>query len=337
MRIGLRNIALFLILLFTLNAKSQIVDTVCASYPFGNYTAHGSANSVFFWNIEGGTLIQSNGADSIKVQWDFSQPDFKLSVVEMNISNCYGDTVKAEVFKGQDPMVYIVGNDSICIGNPADLTATGAPNFLWSDGSTSPDFHPIILGDTSFVLIATNGCGFDTIDVNLTGLENPIASFTYAPSSLVEDEEVIFSYDGFGATKFQWILDDASTLGTAQELRHKFNSAGDFYMTLYVENQYLCYDTASKMLVVHKSVTNCITPDNDGINDKWIIDELNNYPNCEVWIFDRSGAQVFYSEGYSQPWDGKFDGQDLPTGSYYYIIDYGDGSEFRKGTITLLK
>lgn len=337
MRIGLRNIALFLILLFTLNAKSQIVDTVCASYPFGNYTVHGSANSAFFWNIEGGTLIQSNGSDSIKVQWDFSQPNFKLSVVEMNISNCYGDTVKAEVFKGQDPVVYILGQDSICIGNPAELTAMGAASYNWSTGSTSQFFSPLILGDTSFMLIGTNGCGFDTLNVGIVGLENPVASFVYTPAVLVENEEIIFSYDGQGATKFQWQLDNSAVLGQNPVLTHKFSSMGNYYMTLYVENQYLCYDTASKQLVVHQSVTNCITPDDDGINDKWLIDELANYPNCKVWVFDRSGSQVFYSEGYTQPWDGKFDGKNLPTGSYYFLIDYGDGSNFRKGTITLLK
>ena len=36
-------------------------------------------------------------------------------------------------------------------------------------------------------------------------------------------------------------------------------------------------------------------------------------------------------------WDGTYDGKKLPSGTYYFIIEYGSGKAARKGNITLLR
>jgi len=66
------------------------------------------------------------------------------------------------------------------------------------------------------------------------------------------------------------------------------------------------------------------TPNGDGINDVWIIANIDDFPNIEVLIFNRWGEEVFFSEGYDIPWDGLFDGKELPVGTYFYIIDLHD-------------
>ena len=65
---------------------------------------------------------------------------------------------------------------------------------------------------------------------------------------------------------------------------------------------------------------NTFTPNGDGINDKWNINDLLNYPGASVSVFTRNGDKVYTSEGYNEAWDGSFNGSPLPFGTYYYIV-----------------
>ncbi|WP_127140586.1 gliding motility-associated C-terminal domain-containing protein [Flagellimonas marinaquae] len=66
-----------------------------------------------------------------------------------------------------------------------------------------------------------------------------------------------------------------------------------------------------------------ITPNGDGINDRWVIQNLQNYPNHEVRVFNTWGQQVFVAKGYDNTLDGslKTNRAALPRSSYYYQID----------------
>jgi len=72
-------------------------------------------------------------------------------------------------------------------------------------------------------------------------------------------------------------------------------------------------------------IYNGFTPNGDGTNDKWIIENLENYPDNEVLIFNRWGDKLLYMEDYDNTtvyWDGNNDqGKPLPDGTYYYVIN----------------
>ncbi len=84
-------------------------------------------------------------------------------------------------------------------------------------------------------------------------------------------------------------------------------------------------------------VYDAFSPNGDGKNDVWNIPGIGNYPNCSVKIFNVWGVAVFTSKGYGTPWDGKYKGNDLPSGTYYYVIDPGDGSGELTGPVSLVK
>lgn len=72
--------------------------------------------------------------------------------------------------------------------------------------------------------------------------------------------------------------------------------------------------------------TQFISPNNDGKNDKWIINNLYKYPDNKVTILNRNGNVVFEAEPYNNDWDGTYqkDGSvigQLPAATYFYIID----------------
>ena len=71
------------------------------------------------------------------------------------------------------------------------------------------------------------------------------------------------------------------------------------------------------------------TPNGDGINDTWVVYNLENHPGSIVRVFNSNGKQVFYSANYKNDWNGNYQGSSeiLPIGSYLYQIDLdGDGS-----------
>lgn len=86
-------------------------------------------------------------------------------------------------------------------------------------------------------------------------------------------------------------------------------------------------------------IPTAFTPDGDGVNDTWIIPDLNKfYPECKVVIVNRWGNTLFESDGYTDPWDGKYRGKDLPMGSYFFVIDFNNGSdEPLSGSVTIIR
>lgn len=83
------------------------------------------------------------------------------------------------------------------------------------------------------------------------------------------------------------------------------------------------------------------SPNGDGINDVFVIRGILNYPENTFTIYNRWGNKVFETGSYKNTWDGttttglNVGGNELPVGTYFYILDLGDGSDIFKGTIYL--
>ncbi|MGG9972640.1 gliding motility-associated C-terminal domain-containing protein [Ferruginibacter sp. SUN002] len=84
-------------------------------------------------------------------------------------------------------------------------------------------------------------------------------------------------------------------------------------------------------------IPNVFSPNNDGVNDKWVIENLNTYPKATVEIFNRYGQMLYKSVGNYVPWDGTLNGKPLPVGVYFYIIGTGGLTEAYSGSITILR
>lgn len=79
-------------------------------------------------------------------------------------------------------------------------------------------------------------------------------------------------------------------------------------------------------------IANVVTPNNDGKNDSFIIENIDQHPNTTLTILNRYGAPVFKSPDYRNDWIP----DQLPSGTYYYIVSFPDSRSF-KGTLTILK
>ena len=84
-------------------------------------------------------------------------------------------------------------------------------------------------------------------------------------------------------------------------------------------------------------IPSAFTPDGDGKNDRWIIENIDVYPECEVQIFSRWGKLVYSSKGYLDTWDGNYNGSVLPAETYFYVIRLNEFSDNYQGTVTLIR
>ncbi len=83
-----------------------------------------------------------------------------------------------------------------------------------------------------------------------------------------------------------------------------------------------------------------ITLNNDGVNDVFTIDNIEQFPNNHVLIFNRWGKQLADIKSYdniNKFWPEKADADKLPSSTYFYIVDLGDGSKPFKGWVELMK
>lgn len=87
-------------------------------------------------------------------------------------------------------------------------------------------------------------------------------------------------------------------------------------------------DTATVLITTICDVPETVSgfsPNGDGINEAFVITGLEDYPDHELFIFNRYGAQILNVKDYQNDWIGTWDGNHLPDGTYYWLLDTGDG------------
>jgi gliding motility-associated-like protein len=138
----------------------------------------------------------------------------------------------------------------------------------------------------------------------------------------------------YSYTLFSDTYDSTNTTGQFNEL------IPDGYFTFVTDNN-LCSSDTLEISILQSStqitIYDAFSPNNDGRNDSWNIGNISLYPNCTVTVFNTWGNSVFSSKGYAEPWDGKYKDKFLPAGTYYYIIDLGDGSTPLSGPVSIVR
>ncbi|MCD0489495.1 YDG domain-containing protein [Pedobacter sp. MC2016-14] len=112
--------------------------------------------------------------------------------------------------------------------------------------------------------------------------------------------------------------------------------------TVNVTNASGCTEQKDITIIVKEDyltlkATNIMTPNGDGVNDKWIVDNIDMYPNNQVKVFDQGGRVLFSKKGYDNSWEATVGGVVLAEGTYYYIIDFGKDRLVKTGYITVIR
>ena len=90
-----------------------------------------------------------------------------------------------------------------------------------------------------------------------------------------------------------------------------------------------CTATASIFMEhIDVCISNYFTPNGDGVQDDWGPGCTEQYPNLTFDIYDRYG-RVIATLGVGQKWDGTYNGNELPSGDYWYVVKLNDANDNR--------
>jgi gliding motility-associated-like protein len=83
---------------------------------------------------------------------------------------------------------------------------------------------------------------------------------------------------------------------------------------------------------------NFFTPNNDGKNDYFVVDDLIAVSGMIFKVHTSQGLEVYRQRDYDNTWNGvDKQGKELPKGVYYYLFTAENGETIYKGSITLLR
>lgn len=82
---------------------------------------------------------------------------------------------------------------------------------------------------------------------------------------------------------------------------------------------------------------NVLTPDGNGKNDAWVIDNVETFGDVNVRVYDRRGKAVFEQRAYQNDWRGTSGADVLPDGTYYYYITFDQSDKEYRGALTIIR
>lgn len=260
----------------------------------------------------------------------------------------YGDatcqdqqTASIDITSGLN-VVFANTNTTICEGQVATLSLTeNFDTYLWSTGETTPTIEVDRNGTYTVRVTSGGGCeGINGIDITVSGLPN--LTVTATPQLTVPGDPVQLTASGL--LDYSWtpaeFLDDPTSptpIAIVQEST-LFQVQGTTENGCVASGEVLV-SVSGDLIGNFLFPRNFFSPDkNDNINPVWIIEGIEEFPQCGVQIYDQTGNLLFETASYQNSWDGTTSsGQDLPDGAYYYIINCEGAGAVKSGTVTLLR
>jgi gliding motility-associated-like protein len=312
-----------------LTLTTQQVNVLCFGASTGSATVTatgGSAPYTYSWN-------------TIPVQTTATANNLGVGLYTVTVTDNNGVKASANVTITQPAAALTVSTIQTniqCAGQ-----ATGSATALASGGSGSYTYSwntsPVKTSITASGLVAgtyvitvtdSNGC-IATSTVTIVSINPlPTAAFTSSETGLMTYSFVNTSAN---ATTYVWDFGDSQASVLANPT-HVYAAAGTYTVKLTATNS--CgSDTKTQVLTIPEiEFFNGFSPNGDGQNDYWNIPILNYYPTNTVLIINRWGSELWKGINYNNKnivWTGKnMNGEDLPDGTYYYIINY-DNTEKR--------
>lgn len=143
-----------------------------------------------------------------------------------------------------------------------------------------------------------------------------------------------------GAQELEWFPSEGLNISNVANPTATPSQTTTYFVTGVSANG--CRDTVSVTLHMdiqpkHLSPPKVFSPNNDGTDDYWHIDNIADYPGCEVVVFNRQGMEVFKARPYKNNWGGIYRGSQLPEGDYYYIIQCEGSGKAKTGSVMLVR
>lgn len=339
------------------NGHAQITNESLSEYSIEWFMASDLAN-----NIKTGFFVDSLtiGNYQVKMTNLISRCEFTTDFVIIDATDIV-----------DNPSVTFISNNTNCTfpngeANATVNSITESLLFEWFDAADIGLTTVLLTGNQhtsltegSYIVRATNlitGCVSGTTPITIEQvITNPIFEIDVTNSLCLRTEDGStnqFNGDAYiRFTSFNFVdsaawFDENGTRITYNTTGEEITdgaignlSPGDYTVNFRADNG--CDYSAGFSINTAIRVFNFVTVNGDSRNDFFLIDCLDSYPNNNVQIFTRAGQKVFDVDGYDN-FENRFNGtsekgQSLPSGTYFYVIDKGDGSGIVQGYLELVQ
>lgn len=321
------------------------MDTVCMGVATTFTDISSNSPIEWIWDFGDGTIINGQAVE----QYAYAAPGNYLVNLMVNGGgmNCQTNTYKI-VTVYEVPVAQMNVDNSLCIDQPLVFESISTI----SNGVISSNHWTFGNGDSlsveqgqlyytqagnytiQLVVTANNGCQ-DSIAQMLTVNELPMTGLNTQPIFICPGRQVELaagsnlSYEWVGPNGFQ----STEQVVVIEQINSSFD--GEYYLTVIDANGCRQMDSVTVQTLNGNQcieITQLLSPNNDGLNDTWVIQGIDNLPNVEVKIYNRWGSLLYVNSHYMNDWKGEVNtgmtvGADgiVPTGTYFYIINLNDG------------
>ncbi len=346
--------------------------TICSgtNVTFTATASNTGSSSIVFDFLVNGSSVQSSSANTYSSSGLADGDIVSCNITISGAGNCFtsntasSNTISISVGSGFTPSVSIAASPgtTVCPNTPVEFTATSS---VPVGASINYDF--IVNGNIvqsgasgTYTSILQNG---DIVSCTVTVSGAPCISTPTANSNSIQltvDPSFVHVNVNAGpdvtitagqSTQLQGTGDPGLYLWSpGNDLTNPYTlnpvaSPGSTTMyTLQVTDTVSgCYGFDSVLVSVTRGgfrFMAAITPNGDGINDKFIISYHEQPVDARLTIFNRDGRIVFQTQHYQNDWKGTFNGKGLPDGTYYFVVEYVDDSgkaQKERGDVTILR
>ncbi|MDQ0966917.1 gliding motility-associated-like protein [Flavobacterium sp. W4I14] len=322
----------------------------------------GTAPFTFTYNINGGnsqTLRATSNTATVTAPTNVVGT-FVYTIT--NIADAFStqaQNVSTTVTVRPLPVATIAGNTSVCnFGSSPNITFTGsvgtAPytfTYTVNGGSNRTVSTSSTIATVSVPTSATGTFTYNLVSVidayatqaqtgtaTVTVNALPVVSISSNKGlSISKGDAIILT--ATGGTQYSWTGSDIVSGQNTSALTIRPKQNGTYRVT--VTNASGCVSDQSIAITVINDykleASTVVTPNGDGHNDKFIVKNIDYYPNNTLKIFDKAGRILYTKHTYANDWDGTINGSPLNEGTYYYIIDLGSGIGTFKGFINIIR
>lgn len=301
-------------------------------------------DTIFLNAGSGYSKYQWNNGDSTQITKIFSEGTYQVLVD--SAFGCQSISEIVRIRKGEIPQANFqvdraCFNQIIHFQNNTSFPLGNSVFYSWKFGNSDSSFlenpSKIFLNqnsiDVELISKIENNCS-DTILKNIKINSNPFIEI-FEDKIIKQGEQIQIQVQADPNLNYNWNpslgLDNATIQNPI---------ANPIQTTLYeltATNSDSCTTKDSILISIFEEFElepyNLITPNGDGKNDTWIIPNLESFPNNEVLIFNRWGKIVYQQKNYNNDWSG----DNLPDGTYYYILKIPNFKKNIEGDLTILR
>lgn len=211
-------------------------------------------------------------------------------------------------------LMYTVSNDTaICSGKGVNLSASFDGLIYWEGYETNP-ITVLPNQTTDYKLIMNNICGtiYDTVQIIVH--QQPQVDLGAGEEICDYDNRILQVSSSYEFVEWKF---DGQVIGNTPSIIADTNIGSGNY-SVEVANAFCTASSSITLMFIPCEITipNVFTPNGDGVNDHFFIDNLINYPYSQLEIYNRWGKKVYSTNNYQNDWDGK----NVADGVYYYVL-----------------